>query len=794
METKKKTSSLNIKDISETIFEAANEGMLVTDKDGIIQLINPRLEEMFGYAYNELMGEKVEILVPDIYKKGYTIEEEKNENPNQIKRNLSIGIDLLGRKKDGIIFPVEIGINGINKGSEHFIIIMITDISKRIKISKSLQEEKEKIELYLDIAPSIFLVINENHIVQMINRRGCEILGFKKEEIIGKDWFKSFIPVDEQKRISKTYSRIIKEEIHLDAYFECEVISKNGKKRLIGWNNEALLDKNGIITGTLSVGKDITEHKRATYSLQKETEKAQQYLDLSGAIFVALDKQGKITMINKSGCKIFGYECLSTKGKCLIHDGGTCQMEGRNWFDEFVPEKKRNEVKGVFLKLMKGEVEPVEYYENKLLCKNGSHRVISWHNNVLKNSEGEIIGTLSSGMDITRQKNAEEKLIKLNAELEQKVKERTLVLEESQQMYSMIARNFPNGEINVFDKDLNYVFVEGMELYKKGITGDMLIGTSFLKRIDSEIRDDLEKKLLAVFKGKNTNFELETEKKIYMINAVGLHDVDNKINQILMVSQNITSLKKAEKDIQRSLEKEQHLNELKSRFVSMASHEFRTPLTTAMNSTALLSRYIGTSGSEEKQLKNINRIKTSIHHLTNILNDFLSLDKLEQGKIEVVCSEFNFPEFAHEIVEEMEGVIKKEQQIKTEHKGEDIVFVDKQMLKNILNNLISNAIKYSPENSTIKVETQVKGENLKIIVADDGIGIPKEEQSHLFERFFRAKNAINIQGTGLGLNIIKNYVEMVNGKISFISEVDKGSTFTIEIPICRELCKDCDCQ
>ncbi|MDH5382376.1 MAG: HAMP domain-containing histidine kinase, partial [Cyclobacteriaceae bacterium] len=244
----------------------------------------------------------------------------------------------------------------------------------------------------------------------------------------------------------------------------------------------------------------------------------------------------------------------------------------------------------------------------------------------------------------------------------------------------------------------------------------------------------------------------------------------------------VSTLKKAEEDMRRSLEKERYLNELKTRFVSMASHEFRTPLTSIMNSVTLLSKYIDIEKNDGKSLNYIERIKTSIQHLNSILNDFLSLDKLEEGKLEINCSKFSVAQFFEEVIEEINSLIKKGQQIDYDHIGKEQVFIDKQMMFNIFNNLLSNAIKYSPENSLIKVETSVIKDNLTVAVTDYGIGIPENEQKHIFERFFRAKNTVNIQGTGLGLNIVKKYVDIVGGKIDFISTPSVKTTFIVTIP------------
>lgn len=240
--------------------------------------------------------------------------------------------------------------------------------------------------------------------------------------------------------------------------------------------------------------------------------------------------------------------------------------------------------------------------------------------------------------------------------------------------------------------------------------------------------------------------------------------------------------KKAVKEAKLALEKEKELNELKSRFVSMASHEFRTPLSTVLSSVSLVDRYTK-PGDEVKRTKHISRIKSSVRNLTSILNDFLSLDKLEQGKIEITQTEFSIIAFSKAIVEEMQAVSKLDQRVKYRHEGKLEEFTtDRQILKNIVINLMSNAIKYSPEGKTIWMNSKLSKSGLVISIEDEGIGIPDKDQKHMFERFFRSKNSMNIQGTGLGLNIVVRYLDMLNGSIKFTSKENKGSTFTITVP------------
>ncbi len=235
-----------------------------------------------------------------------------------------------------------------------------------------------------------------------------------------------------------------------------------------------------------------------------------------------------------------------------------------------------------------------------------------------------------------------------------------------------------------------------------------------------------------------------------------------------------------EKDVQlrKSLEKEKELNELKSRFVSLASHEFRTPLSTILSSAYLVSKYV-TGEDQPRREKHIDRIVSSVNTLTDILNDFLSVGKIEEGKIQVRMADFQLTELCNSLLSELNTILKKGQKILYHHTGSTLVNLDPSLLKHIIMNLISNAIKFSPENSQIKVTTNCQQKEIVVCVKDSGLGISNEDQEHLFERFFRGTNVTNIQGTGLGLHIVARYVELMNGSIEVNSELDKGTEFVI---------------
>lgn len=236
------------------------------------------------------------------------------------------------------------------------------------------------------------------------------------------------------------------------------------------------------------------------------------------------------------------------------------------------------------------------------------------------------------------------------------------------------------------------------------------------------------------------------------------------------------------KELVKSLEKEKELNELKSQFMSIASHEFRTPLSTILSSVSLLSHY-NTQEHQVKHSKHIRRVQSMVKNLTTILNDFLSLSRLQEKEIKTEPEFFDIIQFSRNVIEDMQTVAKHKQKLTYQHIGKvENIETDPHIFKNVLINLLSNAIKYSKENTNIDLITQLTDNQLIVKIVDKGIGIPKEEQSLLFDRFFRASNVDNEQGTGLGLNIVNHYVDLLSGTISFESEVGTGSTFTVKIP------------
>lgn len=405
---------------------------------------------------------------------------------------------------------------------------------------------------------------------------------------------------------------------------------------------------------------NVTKQKEYEQAIKQEKELAQTYLDIAGSMVVVLNKDEQIQLLNQRG-----EEILGVKEESII---------GLNWFEKFLPTTERSGARAVFQSLMSEQGTNIEYYENLVLNTQGEERLIWFHNRVLLDKNGISVGTISSGVDITEQRQAEKLLKKSQlqledyaASLESKVKERTMELEESQ---------------------------------------------------------------------------------IQLMQALG---------------------------------KERELGELKSRFVSMASHEFRTPLSMILSAAELMEIYHASS-RYDKLDRNITRIKSAVRNLTNILNDFLSLEKLEAGKIEVTKQHILLVDFLGELQEEIKPILKENQELLLTNPSVDSITTDAYLLKNVLLNLISNAIKYSPLGENVELSITADAKQIVFAVIDQGIGIPEADKEHMFSRFFRASNAENIQGTGLGLTIVKRYLELIDGRIDFESEAGKGSIFHVYLP------------
>jgi PAS domain S-box-containing protein len=285
-----------------------------------------------------------------------------------------------------------------------------------------------------------------------------------------------------------------------------------------------------------------------------------------------------------------------------------------------------------------------------------------------------------------------------------------------------------------------------------------------------------------VIKDLNANLEEKINKRTQQLNL----SVDQLKELNKDLEDEIEKRIEAENKIKSALQKEKELNELKTKFLSLVSHEFKTPLSGILTSSVLVGKYKETS-QQIKRDKHLKTIIDKVNYLNSILNDFLSIERIDSGKVKYRFTSFMLSKVVNEAIYNSNMLLKPGQRINYPKDIDDYtVYQDEKVLELILSNLINNAIKYSPPNSFIHLEFLLDQKRLTFKVIDEGIGIPEKEQKNIFQRYFRAENALLDQGTGIGLNIVKGHVESLGGSINFTSEENKGSTFTVELPIIKK--------
>jgi PAS domain S-box-containing protein len=538
-----------------------------------------------------------------------------------------------------------------------------------------------QLDAVIQTATDGIIIIDQRGSILKFNDAASKLFGYQVEELLGRN-INMLMP--------RNYSE--KHDGYLQHYHN------TGEKKIIGIGrevegkrkndtifpcylsiSEVRLTESVIFTGIVH---DLTEQKQIERELISAKEKIEMYFDLANTINVVLDRQAKIINLNHKGLSFVG---LKQEEASQLH-----------WFNLILPPGEQLPLQLALVEMMSGDIPLLDSFDTHAIQINGVVKIYSWKNSLLKDTKGEVKGLICSGIDISDLREAEHRILSMNAELEKRVSRRT------EELAAAI-----NQLLNI---------------------------------------------------NKKLEFEIQERKSAE------------------------DALREKEKALRKAYEREKELNNLKSRFVSMASHEFRTPLSTILSSAELIEAY-NEMGQDAKRVKHILRIRSAVNNLTSILNDFLSLSKLEEGKVISQPMEFVLNDFCDDLLEDILPLLKPGQKVITSEENRNtVIFLDHKILKNILLNLFSNAIKYSEQDKSIYFEFFMDDKMLHFSIRDEGIGIPAEEHEYLFTRFFRAHNVENIQGTGLGLNIVKRYLELMEGIIQFESTLGVGTRFQISLP------------
>jgi PAS domain S-box-containing protein len=631
------------------------------------------------------------------------------------------------------------------------------------------------------------LILNDQGLIILINPKASQLFGFNEAELVNISIDK--IVKDGLSLTQQHATPANKNELSIGIRNELKATSKDG--------NEFQVQ---ISTSQFTGGKEIFTVAFVSEVSKNKSDKSLYQEDLTPVIFLILDKLLNISLINTYGCTLLGSAQET--------------LTGLNWFENFLPLDYTRQIQSIFNKAV--ITGAIENYETPVLTLRGERYTIRWTTRVIYDSSGVPVATLSTGVDsgkkVDRQIDLhhQERIKKLNERLELRVTKQTgdlldsldhikrinenlqhqiqkrFIVEQKllkiQRIYDAMVHHFPDGVIGVIDRDMKYVLLDGKEIHEIDLPAIGLFKPGSSETRDAILEEEILGKLMKVFEGESASFEVKVHDRFYHISGEPLPDASNSINEILCVLKNVTARRRMEESLLYALEKEKELVELKSRFVTTASHEFKTPLATILSSAFLLENYIGEDYVQEKKV-HTGRIKKAVDNLTDILNEFLTLEKHEDRQIRVINREIKFPDFLLEIIQEIDPHKKKGQHINYEHAGDlQTCRVDPHLLWSILTNLISNALKYSGEQEEVKIKSEIKNNQITFLIKDPGMGIPEAEQKNIFGLFFRASNALNFQGAGLGLHLVQKNVKLLKGTIGFTSELGAGTAFTIVLP------------
>lgn len=745
----------------EAITSTTTDACWEVGSNGRILAVNEGCCRLYGFSRDELLARSVQDF-------------EAIRNPAEtnvhIREIMSTGyarFETRHRGQGGRIIEVEVSTT--YQSSTGTFLAFIRDLTERKRAEAALNQASTYNRSLIEASLDPLVTIGTDGRITDVNAATEAATGCTREQLVGSDFSDYFT---EPAKARAGYQQVFRDGFVRD--YALELRHRDGRVATVLYNASVYRDPQGRVTGVFAAARDITERKRAEVQLQKLSQAVEQ----SPALIIITDLTGTIEYVNPWFTTLTGFASAEVLGRNprLLQSGRTLPgtyaeiwrtiTSGGTWRGELIDRKKNGEL---FTAL--AVIAPVLGPDGRV-----SHYV-AIENDITESKRLEAV--------------ARETLQRFNVELEQKVEQRTLELAVSEERMRLVLQA---SSIGTFEVDLasgagswNSVEFELLGLKPGDVPGNP---ESFFRFVHPDdvgalrtrwaealrtgefeaefrvVRADGQERWLA---GKG-RFAFEGERRQQAVRFMG-------------VNYDITARKRLEVETAAMLEREREVSEMKSRFISVTSHEFRTPMTAIMGSVELLANHLE-QFAPAKRAQLFERINSSLHRMNQMLDDVLTLNRLDASRTAVRLEPVDLQPFVANVVEEIRLGDRDAHRFAIEPAGAAAAFVtDPRLFHHVLSNLLGNAVRYSPAGTVVTVRLGCDAGRVRLTVEDRGIGIPPADRARIFEPFERGSNVGGIKGTGLGLNIVKRMTELLGGTVTHDPLPAGGSRFTLVLPL-----------
>jgi PAS domain S-box-containing protein len=729
------------------LFETSIDAIATSDISGhfvdcnqsCLKMLGYTLEEMKKLTYQQLTPEKwrekeAEIIEKEVLQKGYTAEHEK---------------ELV--RKDGSVIPVSnrVWATFDENGKPKAMWCIVRDITERKKTEQTLRASLERYRSFIGVTGELGWTTNsEGEVVEDIPSFR-KFTGQNYDAVKGWGWSKAIHP-DDLERTTKIW----KEATRTKSKYETEYRLRrhDGIYRYFIARSVPVLKEDGSIGEWVGACIDITKRKEMEEELLKQKIKAEQYLNIVGNIVVALDCNGKITLLNKKGYNILGY--------------GEGELVGKDWFETCLPKENKEEVKKVFEACIQGKLELVEQSENPILTKNGERRAVSWYNTVLKDDNGKIIGTLSSGEEITERRRTEEALRKSAEQARSLLEFQNKVIDTAVVWINILDRD---GNVNLWNRAAELISGYSREevIGHRKIWGWLYPDPSYCAKTFAQAKRTIDHQESTM-----QNFETVIRCKNGALKTIAWYanSITGKKRKpigSIAVGLDVSQLRKAEEELRQAMERLHVMNEKLRVVGGLTRHDVRNKLAAITGNTYLAKKKLPENSEVLDYMK---QIEACVGQTVRILEFARAYEMLGVEELAYIDLE--------KAVDEAISLFSGLKDVKITNDCHGLTVLADSLLVTLFYNLIDNSVKYGEKLTRIRVYCKQKNSGcLNVIYGDDGVGIPQAVKPKLF-----AEGYTTGKGSGYGLYLIKKMIDAYGWTVEEIGKPGKGARFVISIP------------